>query len=62
MDPVLGAQYFNDFQVYAKSMYVNIGVAQTDGYVVWDPKKVGGWADRTWVSYWDATFSLEHAK
>jgi peptide/nickel transport system substrate-binding protein len=62
MDPVKGAQYFNDFQVYAKSMYVNIGVAQTDAYVVWDPKKVGGWADRTWVSYWDATFSLQHAK
>jgi peptide/nickel transport system substrate-binding protein len=60
-DPVLAAQYFNDFEVGAQSLCVNIGVAQTDAYVVWDPAKVGGWTDRIWVSYWDATFSIEHA-
>jgi peptide/nickel transport system substrate-binding protein len=53
-DPELAVQYYNDFQVYAKSMYVNIGIAQTQGYVVWDPAKVGGWTGRTWVSYWDS--------
>ncbi len=62
MDPNLAAQYFNDFEVYAKSMYVNIGVAQTDQYVVWNPEVIGGWTGRTWVSYWDSWNGIEHAQ
>jgi ABC-type transport system substrate-binding protein len=61
-DPVLGAQYYNDFQVYAKSMYVNIGVAQTQGYVVWNPDRIGGWTGRTWVSYWDSFYGIQQPK
>jgi ABC-type transport system substrate-binding protein len=61
-DPTLAAKEFNDFQVYAKSMYVNIGVAQTDGYVVWNPQIIGGLTGRTWVSYWDSVNGIQHAK
>ena len=60
MDPVLGAQYFNDFQVYAKSMYVNIGIAQVDSYIVYNPDRIGGWTGRTWVSYWDSFYGIQH--
>ncbi len=62
MDPDLAAQYFNEFQVYAKSMYVNIGIAQTDAYVVWNPDRIGGWTGRTWVSYWDSFYGIQHAE
>lgn len=61
-DAKLARQYFNEFQVYAKSMYVNIGIAQTQGYVVWNPKKIGGWTGRTWVSYWDSFYGIQHPK
>jgi len=56
LDPELSAQYFTDFQVYAKSMYVNIGVANAKQLVVYDPDTIGGYASnaRTWVSQWDA--------
>ena len=59
-DPVLAAQYFAEFQVYAKSMYVNFGVANTQQLFVYDPEAIGGWSGRTWVSYWDAMNSSEH--
>ena len=61
-DPVLAAQYYNEFQIYAKSMYVDIGVAQSQGYVVWNPDVIGGWTGRTWVSYWDSWAGIEHAQ
>jgi hypothetical protein len=43
-------------------MYVNIGVAQTDAYVIWNPQTIGGWTGRTWVSYWDSAYGIQHAK
>jgi len=53
-DPELNAQYFAEFQVYAKSMYVNFGVANRQMLNIYDPDALGGWSSRTWVSYWDA--------
>ncbi len=61
-DPVKAEQEYKDFLVYARNTYVNIGVAQTDGYVVWNPQVIGGWTGRTWVSYWDSTYGIQHAK
>jgi peptide/nickel transport system substrate-binding protein len=60
-DPVLAEQYYKEFQVYARNMYVNIGVAQTDQYVIWNPLTIGGWTGRTWVSYWDSWYGIQHA-
>jgi|GEM_PF-1130344 len=61
-NPVTAEQEYKDFQVYAKSMYVNIGIAQTDSYVVWNPLTIGGWTGRIWVSFWDSTYGIQHAK
>jgi len=61
-DPVKAAQEYKDFMVYAKNTYVNIGVVQTDQYVIWNPATIGGWTGRTWVSYWDSTYGIQHAK
>jgi len=61
-DPVLGAKYFNDFEVAAQAMGINIGIAQTQAYSIYNPKTIGGWTGRTWVSYWDSTNSIQHAK
>jgi ABC-type transport system substrate-binding protein len=61
-NPTTAIQEFQDFEAYAKSMYVTIGVASPKGYVVWNPQTVGGWTGRTWVSYWDSTYGIQHAQ
>jgi ABC-type transport system substrate-binding protein len=62
LDPKKAAQYFNDFQVYVRSLYINVGIAQTDNLFVYNPKTVGKWTGRTWVSYWDAVNGIQHPK
>jgi len=62
LDPKKAAQYFSDFQVYVKSLYINFGIAQTDNLVVYNPKTIGKWTGRTWVSYWDAVNGIQHPK
>ena len=59
LDPDLAVQYYNDFQVYARSTYVNVGVAQPQNLMVYDPETVGKWAGRTWVSYWDCVNGIK---
>jgi len=61
-DPVKGAQLFNQFEVEAQKMGINIGVAQTQAHSIYNPKTIGGWTGRTWVSYWDSTNGIKHAK
>lgn len=58
-DPELAAQYFADFQVYAKSLYVNFGVANAQQLFVYNPETIGEFAGRTWVSYWDAANGIQ---
>lgn len=58
-DPELAAQYYNEFQIYARSLYTNIGVAQVDQMLVYDPDTIGGFEGRTWVSYWDSTYGIQ---
>jgi ABC-type transport system substrate-binding protein len=61
LDPKKAAQYFNDFEVYAKSLYINIGIVQLDTIYVYNPKTIGGWDSnaRTWVSFWDAANGIK---
>lgn len=59
IDYELAAQYFADFQVYAKSLYVNIGVALTDTLIVYNPETIGDFEGRNWVSYQDALNGIQ---
>jgi len=59
LDPQKAVQAFNDFQVYVRSMYVNVGVTQPDNLVVYNPETVGKWEGRTWVSFWDAVNGIK---
>jgi ABC-type transport system substrate-binding protein len=59
LDLKKAAQYFNDFQVYVRSLYVNVGVAQTDNFYVYNPETIGKWNGRNWVSYWDCVNGIE---
>ncbi len=61
-NPAQAEKDFAAFEVYAKSMYVTIGVAETENFVVWNPKDVGGWIGNTWMSYWDSLWGVQHAK
>ncbi len=59
IDYELAAEYFAEFQEYARTMYVNIGVAQTDNLFVYNPDTIGEFAGRNWVSYWDAANGIQ---
>jgi len=59
-DPELSAQYFAEFQVYVKSMYVNFGVANAQQLVVYNPETIGEFVGRNWVSQWDAMNGVQH--
>jgi ABC-type transport system substrate-binding protein len=59
IDAELAAQYFAEFQVYAKSMYVNFGVANAQQLFVYNPDEIGGFAGRNWVSFWDAANGIQ---
>ncbi|MHB8104709.1 MAG: ABC transporter substrate-binding protein, partial [Dehalococcoidales bacterium] len=45
-DPLKSAQYFGEFQTYARSMYVNIGICTFDTLIVQNPKTIGAWTGR----------------
>jgi peptide/nickel transport system substrate-binding protein len=59
-DPLKSAQYFNEFQVYVKSLYVNIGVCTFDQLLVQNPATIGKSTGRNWVSYQDALNGIQH--
>jgi peptide/nickel transport system substrate-binding protein len=61
-DPTLSAQYFNEFQVYAKTLYINIGICTFDTLIVYNPQTIGAWTGRNWVSYQDALNGIQHPK
>jgi peptide/nickel transport system substrate-binding protein len=60
-DPKKAVQYYAEFQVYAKSMYVNIGIAESKPSIVIGPE-LGEFLDRTWVSLADCANYITHAK
>jgi peptide/nickel transport system substrate-binding protein len=61
IDPVLGLQYYQEFQQYAKSMYVNFGIAWTKQLYLYNPNTIGSWANaRTWQSYYDSLNAVRH--
>lgn len=59
-DPVLSAQYFGEFQVYCRSLYINIGICTFDTLIVYNPATIGAWAGRIWVSYQDSLNGIQH--
>jgi len=61
-DLVLQEQYWAEFMVYAKSMYINVGVATIDSLTIYNPDTIGAWTGRNWVSYMDAINDVEHPK
>jgi len=61
-DPLKSAQYFGEFQTYAKSLYINFGICTFDTLIVQNPKTIGAWAGRNWVSYQDALNGVQHPK
>jgi peptide/nickel transport system substrate-binding protein len=60
IDPKKSYQYFAEFQVYVRSLYINIGIVQYDVLRVYNPKTLGKWAGRNWVSYYDALNGIQH--
>ena len=59
-DAVLAAQYFADFEAYARTMYTNIGVIQVPQIFLYNPHTIGAWAGRNWISYWDCVNGIRH--
>jgi peptide/nickel transport system substrate-binding protein len=61
-DSVKSAQYFGEFQVAARAMYWNIGICVFDTLLVYNPKTIGEWTGRNWVSTADALNGIQHPK
>ncbi len=59
-DPTQAAADFNAFQAYVKTLYVNIGVCTFSQLLVQNPKTIGAWTGRNWVSYQDALNGVQH--
>ena len=59
-DPELQRQYWEEFQVYAKSQYINVGVATIDSLVLVNPDTLGAWTGRNWVSVMDCMNGILH--
>jgi len=51
---------FAAFQLYVKTLYINIGVVEYEILTLYNPNTVGDWAGRNWVSYQDALNGIKH--
>ncbi|MBN1161235.1 MAG: ABC transporter substrate-binding protein [Dehalococcoidales bacterium] len=51
---------FAEFQLYVKTLYINIGIVEFDILTVYNPATVGDWTGRNWVSYQDALNGIKH--
>jgi len=61
LDPVKALTAYQEFQVYAKSMYVNVGIAQVLPLVIVGPN-LGEFNGRNWVSLYDCANGIQHPK
>ena len=44
----------------SRPLYVNIGICTFDTLIVQNPKTIGDWTGRNWVSYQDALNGIQH--
>ncbi len=51
LDPVKAAEYYTAFCAHARTLYVDIGIAQIETMMVYGPE-LGEWADRLWMAGW----------
>jgi ABC-type transport system substrate-binding protein len=59
LDPVKAEKYWNEFQVYVKTLYINIGIIEGDPLTVVGPS-LGKFTGRNWVSVNDALNGIQH--
>jgi peptide/nickel transport system substrate-binding protein len=52
-DLELQRQYWAEFMLYAKSMYVNVGIASADTLILYNPNTIAKFGGRTWISLMD---------
>jgi peptide/nickel transport system substrate-binding protein len=60
-DPVKAEQEYAEFQVYARSMYVNVGIAIVEPALLVGPG-LGEFTGRNWVSLADCANGIQHPK
>ncbi|OGO30587.1 MAG: hypothetical protein A2Z29_11470 [Chloroflexi bacterium RBG_16_56_11] len=61
LDPIKARQYYAEFQIYARSMYVNVGIANVDSLVLVSPD-LGEFTGKNWMSLYDASNGIQHKK
>ena len=59
LDPVKAEKLWADFQVYARSLYVDVGVAEIDPLIMVGPE-LGKFTGKTWVSLNDCLAGIQH--
>ena len=61
LDPVKAEKKWQDFQVYVRTLYLNVGIAQIKPLMVVGPK-LGEFTGRNWISLADAMNGIQHPK
>jgi peptide/nickel transport system substrate-binding protein len=59
-DPALALQYWKDFQIYAKEMYVNVGICEIKPLKVYNPYSLK-FTSNTLLNFYDALAGIKHA-
>jgi peptide/nickel transport system substrate-binding protein len=59
LDPVKAEKYWNEFQVYVRTLYINIGIIEGEPLIVVGPT-LGKFTGRNWVSLNDAYNGIQH--
>jgi peptide/nickel transport system substrate-binding protein len=60
LDPALALQYWKDFQIYAKNMYVNVGICEIKPLKVYNPHSLK-FTSNNFLNLYDALADIQHA-
>jgi ABC-type transport system substrate-binding protein len=59
-DYAIADEKFAEFQLYVKSLYINVGVVEYESLVIYNPDTLGTWSGRNWDAIYGALAGIQH--
>jgi peptide/nickel transport system substrate-binding protein len=56
----IAAEKMTAFQLYVKTLYINIGVVEYYQYFLYNPDTIGAWLGHNWDGLWGANWGIQH--
>ena len=53
-------QKMAEFQLYVKSLYINVGVVEYESITIYNPNTIGAWTGRNWDGPYPALAGVQH--